>query len=60
MRIMSLFQCTYKQLKTYPVNSVGKMLYEANSHLIEGQRECHFSHSNSYEQYYHNLHCRQT
>jgi len=35
------------------------MLYKQNSHSKEGQWEHHFSHSNTYEQYYHNLHGRQ-
>jgi len=35
------------------------MLYGQKSHSRVGQWEHHFRHSNSYEQYYHNLHSRQ-
>ena len=57
------FERTHNQLKTYPVdfsNSAGKLLNDANSHSRDGQCEHSFCHSNSYEQYFHNLPGRQT
>ena len=57
------FERTHNQLKTYPVdvsNSAGKLLNDANSHSRDGQWEHSFRHSNSYEQYFHNLPGRQT
>ena len=57
------FEITHNELKShrlYCANSSGKMLYRADWPARDGQLEDHFSHSNSSEQYFNNLHGRQT